>query len=571
MAVALPAEDLQLADGMAFSWLRLWSMDHLRTEKGEVLTFADQPWLEQIWDDPHPRIDWKKSVQIGASTWAWMYALYLTAMQGLTVIYTMPTAGDIGDFVRGRLDPAIDYSALMRQVTGRAGRRGWGKAPSDQVGLKAIGRGHLYLRGTVASAGSEVTTQALSVPADALIQDEVDASDDKTLRAYESRLERVDPAKRRRYRLSTPTSPGVGIDALYAESTGNAWMVSCAGCGWRGELEYWRHTDGKKTQLHCAECSTVLDPRNGEWIAARPDRDVHGYSTSKLLLCLPDRPDILTAIHAQREDPLWGEFFDNMILGQARSVGESEVDTEAIKSVAWQAGVQFQEAGELFGTYFMGVDQGNTLTVVIVQLDYNNPNWLRVVYLGQLRDPAGGAWVEVDRLVNAFGITLGVFDSGPEHSRVHELAERYPGRVLACHYGEDMGVEMRVSGDVAERASGEVWGEIDPREHTDITVDRTMTLDGTAGDLKRGTFQFPGSPLDDRNQEALKHFKNNVRAHVVNAKGKKVVRWERRGGYNDFFHGFNYVRIAVRLGRRLAVTSPPLLNPALSFGVEQPR
>lgn len=553
-------------------FMRLWAQRVMLTETGKPFQFDDRPWLREIWDDPHPRIVVEKSAQLGLTTWGYAKALHLAGVHGLTVIFTMPSKDDAGDFVTGRLDKIIQASPHLRTLVGRD--KGAQRHRADNTEIKQVGSGVIYFRGTNGKTG------ALSVPAQALVHDEVDASDQEKLDTYDSRLEGVDPpSARQKYQMSTPTVPGYGIDALFERSTKQEWLVRCSSCRWEGPLDYYDQTDGYLLYMRCTSCGGKLDPRFGRYVAEHPERDTHGYHVSRLLMCIPERPDRLQAVHDRRQSVEHEYLFDNMVLGQKSQKGTMEVDPERVKHNAWKSGHSSQAGPTLFGgARFMGVDQGDTLTVMIGELDPQSPGQVRVVYRARLRDPARGSWAwdEVARLIQSFQLKMTVVDGNPNSSNAHDLALRreFRGRVLCCYYGEDMKTEVVLSGDVRRRAedphTSRRAGEISEAERVDITVDRTMSLDGTAADLQSGVFQFPDRVNDPENEEMLRHFAHNIRKPEKGSDGI-TYRWVRRGGANDYFHTANYLRQAIMLGMQLSAPTASFASQFTITGVSGAR
>ena len=317
---------------------------------------------------------------------------------------------------------------------------------------------------------------------------------------YEHRLDAQPPEERQIYLLSTPTVSGYGISARYDESDGRQWVVRCSGvgCGWSGPLDYWEHTEGRFLVLRCSRCGSSLDPRDGQWVAQRPYRSsgFHGYQISRLFLALPDRPEVLKGLHKTRESAHFLRHFENMDLGITSSDGTSTITREQILSACFLENYPMAEVVQpATGPYFMGVDQGDKLTVLVGRADPRHDGGkLRVVYVEELRDPARGmeAWKRVADLINQFQIKMCVIDGLPNGAPAHDLARQFPGRVLNCYYREGQRAEVVEAADVRRRAEDGHKGQPSTTERVDITVDRTETLDRTRSDLIGGKIMLPG-------------------------------------------------------------------------------
>lgn len=563
------ANQAQMSAAMQAKYLRLWAQTNMSTEMGQPLDFTGRPWLKDLWDDLHPHIVVQKAAQVGITTWAIAKALHQAGVPGKTVIFTLPTEEDIQDFVSGRLDKIIDLSPQLQQLAGRTGVVGR-RRPVDNTEVKHVGRGSIYFRGTQSERA------ALSVPAHVLIHDEVDRSQPEKLEMYAHRLDALPPGERQIYLASTPTVAGYGVSAHYDASDAKQWLVRCTGpgCDWWGQLDYYEHTEGHLNYLRCSNCGTPLDPLNGEWVAQHPDRSsrVHGYQISRLMLALPGRTDVLEDLHARRESARYKRHFENMDLGIVSSEGASSVSREQILGACFVEGYTI-EMGPMLGAapYYMGVDQGDTLTVLVGRSDAQRDGGrLRVLYMGQLRDPqrGSGAWQEVARLMQAFRVRMCVVDANPNSASAHDLARQFPGRVLTCYYKEGQRAEVVEASDVRRRAEEGQGGQLPKTERVDITVERTETLDRTVEELIGGRVLLPGPHTRPEVEEFMRHCTNNVRRAEEDKDGMPTYRWVRTGP-NDYFHALNYLRLAKEENDRLSALNPVILAPVVVHGVPQ--
>jgi hypothetical protein len=543
---------------------RLWAQSYLLTESGQPLDFTDRPWLKKIYDDPHPRITVQKAAQVGLTTWAYVRALHRAAVHGDTVIYTLPTDGNAREFVSARINRIIDNSPYLRKLLGRIDARSVSRRrPIDNTQLKLIGPGTIYFKGTRTGHG------AISVPANMLVHDEIDYSNPDTLEMYTHRLDAMPAAERQICELSTPTVFDYGINAKYEDSDRREWLVRCESCGWQGPLDYWVHTQGHLTYLRCTNCDGNLDPRCGDWVAAHPGKDVHGYHVSRLMLAVPERSDILMDLHNKRNRVLHSWHFHRMDLGLPSEDGALRITREQLLEACFAESYSMSLAPEP-GThaYYMGVDQGDTLTVVIARADHaRDGSRLRIVSLKRLRDTArgSGAWKTVAEDIRKFQIRICVIDGNPNSANVHDLARDFPGRVLACYYKENQRTEVTEGTEVSSWANkGTGWPaqKLDATSHVDITVDRTETLDRTYDGLLSGRYSLPGQPTHPDVDEFIRHCLNNVRRPEERADGTLVNRWVKKGA-NDYFHALNYLRLAVaedeRRRARAPIQAPPTI------------
>ena len=517
--------------------------------------------------------DMQKPSQIGWTFMETTRAMHAAIVHGKTCIYTMPTDGDATKLVTGRLDRIIDASRYLRLMSGRERVSGQAhnRARTDNTEQKHLGRGIIYFDGTKGKSG------ALSIPADVLFHDEVDFSDPETLEMYQRRLNALPAEKREVHYFSTPTVAGLGINALYEASDAKQWLVKCPGCSWEGPLDYWTHTEGHRLELHCASCDTVLDPREGRWVAQHPDRteDVHGYHVVRMMDALPNNPGFLKGLHDMRQHSVYTWHFENMDLGVTSEAGTSSINLELVKRRAFvepYPKAPVYEQGR--GRYYMGIDQGDTLTITVWR-DEPGPDGgkLRLMWFARVRDPhkAEAAWAEAERLMTAFRIEVCVCDALPNSAKAHSLAQRFPGRVFCAYYKEGMRTEVASASDIERRAQGEQRRRMDNTERSDISIERTMSLDKTAEILQSGEVLLPSPVQDPEMQEFLKQLGANVSKPVLNSDGQATRRWEKTGP-NDYFHSTNYGRVARDEGRRLSrMRGAAGPSPVIALGVDTRR
>lgn len=557
---------------LQLAYPKYWARTHLVTDRGlpfSQIDWSARPWLEQLYDDTHPEKAAEKAAQLGLTTEALIEALHRAAVWGETVIYTMPSGVDAKLLVNDRLNKLIDASPYLRAALGRTGSRGDTSRPTDNMTLKQFrSGGAVHFRGTLGP------TTALSIPAQALYHDEVDASQASKLEEYEDRLGGVaNPLERRRYRLSTPTVAGFGIDAVWQEGDGRRWLIRCAACRWEGEIDYWTHTRGELTHLQC-QCGAKLDPRLGRYVADYPGRWLHSYRLSggRLLLAVPGAQGEaeLAAIHARRERTRFMRNFDNKVLGITSTEGVFQATMEQLRAALFNRPTYLPAIGPQTGSgpYFMGIDQGNTLTIIVHRCDPElDEGHARVVFFGQFRDTSKGsaAWRKAAELMGTFRIVMCGVDGAPQSAPAHDLAAAFPGRVLVCYYGEEMKTEVAVPASVAKRATGQVSGRVSSVERVDITIDRTQSLDNTMTDILGGRYWMPGPPTSPDIGEVLRQIANNARVPEGGEDdGEPVYRWINKGP-NDYFHAWNYGRIAEAEWRRQGSLRPNRL--AMDLGI----
>ena len=90
-----------------------WVKDHIKTPKGEDFDWHDHQYLQDIYEDPALDMVLKKAAQIGISTFGMTKALWMADTEDASIIYTLPTAGDVSNFSKARINPMIQSSNYL--------------------------------------------------------------------------------------------------------------------------------------------------------------------------------------------------------------------------------------------------------------------------------------------------------------------------------------------------------------------------------------------------------------------------------------------------------------------------
>ena len=283
-----------MSTGVNLSHMSRWICNNTRHPKDVTKhwSFDEHEFQLDIVNDSANDMVVKKCSQVGLSEVAVRSTLGMIDVNpNSTAIYTLPTGGFATNFVKSRFDPVIDSSPELRLKV---------DPDTDNTSLKKIGGSFLYIRGTFTQ------TAAISVPADILVHDEVDFSDQTTLTSFTSRLGHVKEEDIIRRRFSTPTVSGFGVSLLFEQSTQNWYAVKCSHCetwqiplferdvvipGFDGnvlkDLEKEDLTDPRyqfdHAYLECPKCKQELsvanlaNPERRQWVAARPGHARSGY------------------------------------------------------------------------------------------------------------------------------------------------------------------------------------------------------------------------------------------------------------------------------------------------------
>jgi hypothetical protein len=269
---------------------------YLRSTK---YSFKDHEFQEIIARDDARIVNTQKCSQIGMSelTARWTVAV-CNMIPDFSAIITFPFSGDANNFAKTRVDPFITASPKLKAAV---------NPQLNNSDIKQFGTSLLYFRGTNGK------TQAISIPADLIVSDEIDRSDPHVLSQYHSRLTHSDWKLRRNF--STPTVEGYGIALEMESSKRYKNFCKCNHCNFWFLPNYFEHVkipdfDGELKTLNktmmmrtryleayliCPRCSGEPDlgPEHREYVCENPDDnyEAHGYYVSPF-----DAPRIITPV-----------------------------------------------------------------------------------------------------------------------------------------------------------------------------------------------------------------------------------------------------------------------------------
>lgn len=221
---------------------------------------------------PDRTISVLKGAQVGMTTLAIGFALYCVIVHRLNVGYFLPDQDFADRFDQTRVRPA-----LRRESIASIMRDGRYKGASPK-GLKEFpgsgGSRFLYILG-LRDIGN-----AISIPLDVLVRDEVDDLPPENLKWSNDRIDASPLALT--LNLAVGRTPGAGIHAMYEGGDQRRWRVKCAACRTESVLEEYWPGILRAGALACPECGGALDRRAGRWVAGRANRRHRSYRLSQL-------------------------------------------------------------------------------------------------------------------------------------------------------------------------------------------------------------------------------------------------------------------------------------------------
>lgn len=236
----------------------------------EIVAALDEVLRERT---PDRTVSVLKGAQVGMTTLAIGFALYCVIVHRLNVGYFLPDQDFADRFDQTRVRPA-----LRRQGLASIMREGKYKGASPR-GLKEFpGRGgsrFLYILG-LRDIGN-----AISIPLDVLIRDEVDDLPPDNLKWSNDRIDASPLALT--LNLAVGRTPGAGIHAMYEAGDRRRWRVRCPVCRTESVLEENWPGILRGDVLACPSCGGALGRgAGGRWVAGRANRRHRSYRLSQL-------------------------------------------------------------------------------------------------------------------------------------------------------------------------------------------------------------------------------------------------------------------------------------------------
>jgi len=505
--------------------------------------FKGHEYQREILADMSDEVVAQKCSQVGASElWIRLILAMLALSKSMTAIYVLPTSGFARKFSKARIDPVITQSHLLSDLINK---------DVDSSELKQLGNNFLYI------AGSYGQNAAISVPANALFQDEVDFCNQTTLTTFNSRLGHNKPGEFYKRSFSTPTVDKYGINAMYEHSSKAHYCIKCDGChkwvapnymtdveipGFDGNLLTFEkedlenpYVDTDNAFIKCSECKspiswqTILDPECRRWIHEEPDNSIHGYQILPI-----DVPEVNPISRTLRQIKEYDRKKDwvNFKVGYPFADAETSFLQGAIEKYATKNSEKRPDDDEeglvLASNTAFGLDVGKTSWFTVLA---NVEGEARCIYYERIRqDGDNRLGKRVLFLSKVFGCSKGVVDAGPDISVSKFLVEKsYEGRVWACYYVRQQ------KGTLENYKLNEAEGI--------VTANRTGCFDAMAKKVNSGKSTFTKSV----ELPTMKlHLSNIKRVDNRNDQGEMVSSWVSTGE-DHYAHSLNYAHIAMSM------------------------
>jgi hypothetical protein len=495
-----------------------WSEAH-RNFKGSKFSLDGHEYLREPYTtmfQGYRYLVMEKAAQMGASELALTWALYFCdAFPRTKTIFYFPTDDSVTDFSADRLSPIISESPRLVSIS---------RGGVDNVGLKHIGLSSIYMRGMYTK------NKTKSINADCLVFDELDESKRANKRQA---LQRIKHSQFRYvFELSTPTLPGYGIDEQWVTTDQRYWHIQCR-CPEGVVLEdhFPECVVQRRGQwlLRCPQCGkedldacapAVVGEYVG-WVPKFPGRERRGYHLTQLFSTVLDLAETMEWWESGKDR----DEFHNSVLGYPFAGDRMPLNMDTLKDSGIDPyRMEIPRRRNPNDRIFMGVDQGNTLHVVVTKEEAGRR---RVLWLGRLsgEDP----FEELDKIIAQVRPTACVIDDGPNTVPARKIAARHRNCFTA---------------DYSESAKKEIhWRTKDRR----IMAHRTDSLDEMTLLWQQRTYATPvGEPFPPELDTAFDQLKRLAKLKETDPKtGIEEIKYI-SNGQDHYCHAFNYENMAAQ-------------------------
>lgn len=487
-----------------------WAKLYWPTRTGRPLDFKKHQYLRALYHERSPDIYLQKAAQLGASEWLLSRQFFIADKLNRNAGYFFPAQSQLGDFVQMRVDPQIELSPYLRNLTARQGLENKQKS-ADKMGLKRVGNAFVVFR------GAQNSKQTTSVPLDAAALDEYDRFGNVGKSQIMKRMNHSD--LKWSAAASTPTIEGRGINEMMEETDQMEWWVKCFNCKKVQILNYWENVDEATKQVVCAKCSAPMDVgviQAGQWKPSKPNAKKRGYYMTGFLNPYLDVAELVKNMHHHNETMVQETY--NQDLGIPYESAEKQIKDSEIDACQREYTIPLDRL-EIKGV-FAGMDVGKISYLVAGKIDKETGNPM-LIGLHKVHDIE----TDVPRLMNELKILTLVIDANPETNAVAKLIRQFPGRVFAAYY------------DYTTMIAGKFIKWYDDR----VQVHRTASLDEMYGRLKAQRLLLP------KNAQYIPglydHLKNQKRVEST-IRGQQMFIYQDNGKPDHWGHAINYALVA---------------------------
>ncbi len=503
-----------------------------------------QYFTELIEKDPNVDITAEKCSQIGLSEVCFRIVLGLMALTpGYSVIYAMPSKSFAMEVLKTRMAPIIDQSPQLNALISK---------DVDSASVKMF-KNQSILFGLGASANS--SSSLINRPVNLALTDELDKCDYATHTGLRSR--QTHSVHKPRIAISTPTAPGIGINAEAENRQLHYQIVICSHCKKEFIPEYYKQVklpgyddpistlttekvqslglnldDAYHTCPHCHK-TPDLSPINRRWVIEDPHlRKIHVRLTPFDAPTFITPTDLVTSqlTYSSRAE------FDNQALGLPSQLSDATISREDITFTREEIPSGLPIAGLDLGKnnhYLQGVLKNDVIFI-------HSPE---VIPVGELEK-------RIDYNIKTQKILSIVSDSLPFLDVVHRLTNKHP-----MFWGAIYSVPAQPQPELYKL-------KIKDEEHVrQVNIQKNLFMDHVAGMIAAQQIVFKSGPFDE---EIVQHFTDmrRMRDHRFSEMRYKWVKSVK--GIDHWWHSLCYTVAASKLIQKTSNTGSLPMNLMLS-------
>ena len=553
--------------GQTYRFERLDSTGSLVLEKKQLR--LQRKFLQQPLDDQHAWKSFQKSRQCGASENHVRECLWFADTHPYTKqAYIFPTFDQVADFSKTRIEEVMKDSPYLSRRMGIdpvTKKKLQGFDVVDNVRLRRVGESFIFFRSGHTPKSGE------GIDIDILYLDEVDRMNPKTTTAFNEALAASAYGWRRD--ISTPSLPGVGVNASFQRSDQHHWWMKCPHCNHYftlvldedyGLVDLPIDTRGRPNHsLHltydfieeddthafaCPKCRAFVSNETrilGFWHPLHEyNKRVRGYQISQLICPWISATDIVNKKEDFKIEQLWMNYVIGLpYLGDNVLVTRNDIYGCIDRSLT----NPYDLARDGLA---LGGDWGDTSWLVV---GMNHPDGSGRVIIMDILSVSDREAIrqengtkdnphirEFANKMRQWNVDKAVLDGGYGKDKNWELLNQFPGRVYSCFYPS--------IGSASTKTFQDAWSEQDNK----VSVDRTMTLKIATQMFVKRRVVIPewvaSNPLFDT---FVKHVTNLVSIKDIeeDQETRTELLTERIGslpGGDHLGHAWNYLTIALR-------------------------
>lgn len=468
----------------------LWLEEYkIKNEQGQRIDFYNHLFQYDMFLDMSPKQAVQKPAQVGESTKNILKTLHAAYYNNLDIIYTLPTANDVKEFVSGKVNRIIANNQILED---------WTK-DKDSIEQKRVGNNVIYFKGTWTEKAAMMVTSDLNV------YDEVDASKQDVIEQYSTRLQHSKFGWE--WWFSHPSFKGVGVNKFFELSDQKHWFHKCSRCNHRFFMSWPENVDVERKCYICTKCKQPLrdeDRRVGQWVKRWKDKEISGYQVSSLMCPWISAEKIIEYFKTKSE-----EYFYNKVLGLPYIGADSIVNEETILQNC--TGKEYEPDNRRI---VIGCDTG--LTQYYVMGTVNG-----IFYYGK-----SDGYEEIEKVMRKFPNAVLVMDAKGDLTKPRDLQKKYPNRVFLCDYRMD-----RKTLQIVHFGTNQEYGS--------VVVDRNRMIQLMIEEFKQKKIPLIGKR--EKWQEYYEHYRNIYREEEMDVLDLPRRIWKRNGA-DHWVHATVYFR-----------------------------